>query len=261
MCGLAVPIFVWQVTLGDPAPWESLLADDERQRAQQLRRSEDRADYVTCRGVLRALLGRFLGRAPASLRFVYGAHEKPFLEDGACAFNVSRAGGLALIAIAARGRLGIDVERVRHDVDVDALAEEFLTPSDRTTLVAQPEHGRTRAFFQLWVRHEARVKATGRGLIVPALADVTGEQGPGPSVRDLEAGPGYAAALAADGPEDRRLVLHPPAQDVDFWSPAAALDLDGRFGDERWALLTRTTDPVRSRTARVRHLEGEAHVC
>ncbi len=259
MFEVAEPIFVWPVTLAGQSPWESLLAEDERQRARQLRRAGDRAAYVACRGVLRALLGRALSRDPASLRFVYGAHEKPFLEDGACSFNVSRSNGLALIAIAAGGRLGIDVERVRGDVDVAALAEEFLAPSDRAMLAALPSPRRTRGFFQLWVRHEARVKATGRGLIVPALNEATGEHEPGLWVRNLDVGPGYAAALAADGPDDRQIVLHPIANDADYWPPAT-LGLDGTSRVDGWEHSARTPDPVWPRAVRVQHLEGEPHV-
>src|SRR5215203_2531792 len=93
------PIYVWPVVLGDPAPWASLLSRDEQARASQFRRAEDAAEYVACRGMLRKQLGAFLSRDPAALRFAYGAHEKPVLADRACAFNVSRSNGLALIAI------------------------------------------------------------------------------------------------------------------------------------------------------------------
>ena len=209
MLARAEPIYVWPVALGDPAPWEPLLDRDEHERARRFRRAEDRAAYVACRGVLRALLGDFLSRDPASPRFSYGVHEKPALEDGACAFNVSRSDGLALIAIAASGALGVDVERVRGAVDVAALAAEFLAPGDRATLAALPRHRQRRAFFRLWVRHEARVKATGRGLVVPA-----DEAAPGVWLHDLELGPGYLAALAADGVEERPVVLHPLATEA-----------------------------------------------
>ena len=196
------PIFVWSVVLADPAPWEPLLDAAERQRAQHFRRAADRAAYVACRGVLRTLLGRFLRRDPAGLRFAYGVHEKPCLADDACAFNVSRSRGLALIAIAAGGTLGVDLERVRENVDVAALASEFLTPRDRASLAGLPRRERTRAFFRLWVRHEARVKATGRGLVVPAEHDQDGLW-----VRELPVAESYVAALAADGDSDRPVIL------------------------------------------------------
>jgi len=256
----AEPIFVWPVVLRDAVAWEPLLAEDERQRARQFRRTEDGAAYVACRGVLRVLLGGFLGRDPASLRFIYGAHEKPLLDDGACAFNVSHSNGLALIAIAASGRLGIDVERIRSDVDVDALAEEFLAPSHRAALAALPRSARMAAFFRLWVRHEARVKATGRGLVVPAQDDATGEDGHGSWVRDLEIGPGCAAALAADGPEDRPVFIQPPARDVNIWLPET-LETGGSAGQDGRAHLARMTEGGRRcRPPGLQHRTGELHV-
>jgi 4'-phosphopantetheinyl transferase len=201
------PIFVWPVRLNNPALLEPLLDISERRRAHQFRRIEDRDAFVACRGALRLLLARFLAREPAALRFSYGEHEKPSLEDGACAFNVTRTAGLALIAISASGRLGIDLERIREDVDLDALATAFLRPVDGRVLARLPRKRRTRAFFRLWVRHEARVKATGRGLVVPADTS-PGTDVAGLWLRDLPVASGYVAALAADGAAARPVVIH-----------------------------------------------------
>src|SRR5215207_291198 len=148
---LAEPIHVWPVVLGNAAACAGLLSPDERARASQFRRARDAAEYVACRGLLRALLGAFLSREPAALSFEYGFHEKPVLSGAACAFNVSRSNGLALIVIAVSGSLGVDVEHVRDNVDVDALAAEYLTHGDRLALAGLPAHERRRGFFRLWV--------------------------------------------------------------------------------------------------------------
>ncbi len=202
MRSLGTPIHMWPTVLGDPVRWESLLSADEHERARQFRRPSDRAAYIACRGVLRARLGAFLGRDPAALRFTYGAHEKPVLEDSTCSFNVSRSNGLALIAISGNGLLGIDVEWVRTHVDVDALAAEFFAANERATFASLSPRERTRGFFRLWVRHEARVKATGRGLVLPADR----ENSIAAWVQDLEIGPDYVAALATD--TEHEIVLH-----------------------------------------------------
>jgi 4'-phosphopantetheinyl transferase len=207
---LAEPIYVWPVVLGGAGAWEGLLSPDERARASRFRRARDAAEYIACRGVLRAQLGTFLSREPAALRFEYGVHEKPVLADATCAFNVSRSNGLALIAIAVSGSLGVDVEHIRDNVDVDALAAEYLAPGDRLALAGLPAGERCREFFRLWVRHEARAKASGRGLVVPAREDHSG----GLTSRDLELGPDYAAALAWDGAEERVVVVHPSSAEV-----------------------------------------------
>jgi 4'-phosphopantetheinyl transferase len=200
----APPIHVWPVLLGDPAAWAAVLSVDEHACARRFRREADAAAYVACRGVLRTLLAAYLGRDPGALRFTYGAHEKPRLHDNACVFNVSRSNGLAVIAIASAGSLGVDVEWIRDDVDVDALAAEFLSPLDEAQLAVTSTGERTRSLFRMWVRHEARVKATGRGLVVPATDTTTKVW-----IKDLELGSAYAAALAAADAESRRLILYP----------------------------------------------------
>jgi 4'-phosphopantetheinyl transferase len=153
--------------------------------------------------VLRALLGEFLGRDPSAIRFDYGAHEKPLLEDRACAFNVSRSSGLALIGITATGALGIDLEQFRDDVDVDAVAKQFFASADRAALEMVSPGKRSREFFHLWVRHEAAVKATGAGVVVPAqdLASMW--------VADVDIGRNYAAAVAAAGEGPYTVMMHP----------------------------------------------------
>lgn len=205
----APPIHGWPVLLGDPAVWAALLSPDEHARASRFRKAADAAAYVACRGLLRMLLGAFLGRDPGALRFTYGPHEKPRLRDNACAFNVSRSSGLAVIAICSAGSLGVDVEGIREDVDVDALAKEFLSPREQAQLAAAGSSERTRSFFRLWVRHEARVKASGRGLVVPAT-DATRDMW----INDLQLGHRFAAALAAPGEESRQLIVHAMTREI-----------------------------------------------
>jgi hypothetical protein len=49
-------------------------------------------------------------------------------DERATATQFRRSNGLALIVIASAGSLGVDVEYVRGDLDVDALAAEYLAP-------------------------------------------------------------------------------------------------------------------------------------
>lgn len=120
------------------------------------------------------------------------------LEGHRCAFSVAHSGDLALIAIAPGGRVGVDLERIRAGVDTEAVAGEFLPAAERRTLARAAPARRARAFFRIWSRHEALVKATGRGLVFPADARPAGAGGLW--VRSLEVDPGYAAAVAGDGP-------------------------------------------------------------
>jgi len=85
-------------------------------------------------------------------------------------FNVSHSAGLALIAVSAEHRLGIDIEKTRADVDITTLAERFFSTRERAGLRALPDHLRVSGFFACWTRKESFLKATGEGLSFP-LAD------------------------------------------------------------------------------------------
>ena len=61
---------VWSGSLDQPAGVRdrlgSLLSADERERAARFRFDRDRERYVVGRGLLRSLLGRYVGVAPAT---------------------------------------------------------------------------------------------------------------------------------------------------------------------------------------------------
>jgi 4'-phosphopantetheinyl transferase len=130
---------------------------------------------------------------------------RPWLEG--VSFSVSHSGELGLIAIAEPGRrIGVDVEQLRPDRDVRALAERFFHPEEAAGI------GDDRAaFYRCWTRKEAVVKALGLGLAHPLDSFVVDFEVPGPrpvrgvpgmSVKGLAVPEGYAAALAwSDGQE------------------------------------------------------------
>jgi 4'-phosphopantetheinyl transferase len=163
-------IHVWRASLDQPQGLKNYLATlapDERQRAARLHHPKDREHLIVARGLLRALLGRYLGINPASLVFRYSAHGKPALaglltED--VRFNLSHSHGLALLAFA-RGRdLGIDLEYARREVATQQVAERFFSPAETVSLRALPADQQAEAFFNCWTRKEAYVKARGDGL-------------------------------------------------------------------------------------------------
>src|SRR5712664_4418994 len=77
-------VHVWRILLEQPpAIAESLgrlLSTDEQTRAARFHFEKDRRHFIVARGGLRELLGRYLGIAPAALRFAYTDHGKPHLE-------------------------------------------------------------------------------------------------------------------------------------------------------------------------------------
>jgi 4'-phosphopantetheinyl transferase len=169
-------VHVWLVGLDVDAASESRLGasldTDERARAARFHFARDTRRFVVARAALRAILGAYLGEAPASLRFTYGERGKPALGGSAAAlaFNLSHSADLAAIAVGWERQLGIDVECRRPLPDLDALAARSFAPAEVTALRALPAGERQAAFYRCWTRKEAFIKATGLGLAQPLHA-------------------------------------------------------------------------------------------
>ncbi|MDP6761920.1 MAG: 4'-phosphopantetheinyl transferase superfamily protein [Planctomycetota bacterium] len=165
---------VWRVDLR-PRPSElemmrSLLTAEELERAARFVFDVHRVRWTMGRGALRTILGRTLGRPPASLAFQAGPHGKPFLaEDEATGpwFNLSHSGDHALLAIAAAGEVGVDIELHDPRRATDELMEHYFAAGERQAIGAMDTSSRMRAFFDCWTRKEAFIKAVGDGLSFP----------------------------------------------------------------------------------------------
>jgi 4'-phosphopantetheinyl transferase len=145
---------------------------------------------------LRRVLALYLGEEPEGIRLERGEHGKPRLaaDPGRLAFNLSHSGDLALVAVAADREVGVDVERVKPERDLVALAERALAPEAAAVVREAAEPERARLFYELWTRHEARLKCLGIGLAArPAWPP------PPVAVENLPIDPGFAAALAVSG--------------------------------------------------------------
>jgi 4'-phosphopantetheinyl transferase len=184
----------------------------ERARAERFVFEQHRRRFTAARGLLRETLAEELGLDPGGLRFEYAARGKPSLAAGQGAglrFNLSHSEDRLLIAIGRELELGVDIERVRDDIEHDAIARRFFSEAERAALLAQPVASRAAAFFVIWTRKEAYIKLLGGGLSIPlATFEVSLGSSPrllrgaleGAELRPVEAPPGFAAALAVAPP-------------------------------------------------------------
>ena len=216
-------VHVWQAGLDrPPAQVHTLLhtlSTDERARAERFHFRRDREHFIVARGLLRAILGRYLNREPGRLQFRYSPYGKPALAQdsggtGLC-FNVSHSHGLALYAVTRGREVGVDVEHIRPTPHLEQIAERFFSHREVSALLSLPQDLRAVAFFLCWTRKEAYIKAKGEGLSLPldrfdvslipgepaALLGTRGDPREAYrwSLRELTPAPGYAAALAVEG--------------------------------------------------------------
>jgi 4'-phosphopantetheinyl transferase len=165
-------IHLWCAALGDfqrELPrLESTLSLDERVRASRFRSFDDRDAFVICRGILRELLGQYLGRDAATITFSYGQFGKPDLtglpDHSRLYFNASRSGALAVYAVTSACPVGVDVERLRPVLDFQYLASRFFTRFEAEWLKTLSPDRQMEGFFECWTCKEAFVKATGEGI-------------------------------------------------------------------------------------------------
>ncbi len=216
-------VHVWRIELNQPptvlAALRSTLAPDELARADKFYFQRDRDHFVVARGALRAILARYLGVGPRGPQFSYGPQGKPALLPewgaGALRFNLSHSHELALCAVTSDREVGIDVEQIVADRAEPGIAEHFFSQREVAALRALPPEQWNQAFFNCWTRKEAYIKARGEGLSLPlALFDVSLAPGEPAALlaalgdprevtrwrlRELEPGPGYAAAIMVEG--------------------------------------------------------------
>lgn len=221
-------VHVWIARLsdlaGDSARHEASLSTDELARADRFHFPADRRRFVLARGVLRALLGRYLHVEPHALRFTYGPQGKPALVPRPgwpdMHFNLSHARDMAVYAIGNGRAVGIDIEATSPTLDVLGVARQTFAPAELQALSMAPSDQQADLFFTFWVRKEALIKAHGGGIsldlnridvsTLEQLAVVDGRPALGPTVVpghgryflwDLAPQPGYAASCAVAGPE------------------------------------------------------------
>jgi phosphopantetheinyl transferase len=180
------------------------LDEIERERLAAYTHREDEQRFLLGCTMVRRLLAARFSLPAASIRLDRtcprcGQPHGKVRADGV-ELSVTHAGELVGVAIGDHP-VGIDVEKVDPQLDVDGLAKVALTPEEIDELNGVDGRERARAFLTYWTRREAAVKATGEGLPAKPRKIQAGIQ-----LRGLDVEPGYVAALAvvsAEPPEVR----------------------------------------------------------
>jgi 4'-phosphopantetheinyl transferase len=216
-------VHLWHTSLEQPAglvhDLARLLSSNEQTRAARFHFERDRRRFIVSHGVLRIIVGRYLGTGPAQLRFRYESHGKPYLStefnQRGFRFNQAHSNELTVYAFTLGHELGIDVECIRSLPDAEQIAAQFFSAQENIALHALPADQRLEAFFNCWTRKEAYIKAIGDGLSHPLdqfqvslssdeparLLDVRGssEEAARWTMASWAPAPGYVAALVVEG--------------------------------------------------------------
>ncbi|WP_438445409.1 4'-phosphopantetheinyl transferase family protein [Gorillibacterium sp. sgz5001074] len=193
---------VWWARLGNLRPWHWILLNGvEKARAEAYRFQEDRTRFILGCAVSRLVLSAQLGISPELVPLDRTCsrcgrpHGRPQLPDGTGPrLSVTHSGDRVGVAFSATADVGLDVEWCRASLDVRPMAAGIVSEEEAAELEGLSPEGCRHIFYRIWTRKEALLKATGQGLSVPMdqvdLAEWAG------GLYDLDAGPGYQAALA-----------------------------------------------------------------
>ena len=217
---------VWRVLLKQDQSTilqlSTLLAPDERRRADRYYRAVDRERFIVARGVLRKIISNYLPVTPGDLMFSYNQYGKPQISaeqnDRNLNFNISHSHEMALYALTIGREVGIDIEYIREDFATLEIAEHFFAKAEVNALAALPAEQRVKAFFNCWSRKESYIKALGLGISfpldrfsvsitsgAPELLRVEDDDSEPERWRmyELSPGDGYAAAMIIEKPAVR----------------------------------------------------------
>lgn len=154
--------------------------------------------------------------------------DEPSAKNAALRFSWSHSGEMALVALARRIELGVDVERVRERKRALELARRFFDPSEARALAACPADKYENTFLRLWCAKESVLKALGRGIAFglervvfaletedwrPARFAAEAAEASAWQMQALRPALGYIGALAWRGPPRKVQAWRPLASD------------------------------------------------
>ncbi|MEJ2412984.1 MAG: 4'-phosphopantetheinyl transferase superfamily protein [Anaerolineales bacterium] len=188
-----------------------LLSEAELERLGRYKIPAKKTEFTLSRGLLRLVLGSYLGHDPASLDICINQQGKPYLPNQELRFNVSHSGKLLLCACSLHQSIGIDIQQIYAISSLETIAKRFFSFAEREYLAANQSP--RDVFFEIWTAKEAYLKAVGAGFQgsptdVSLLPDhnqtgrfrvstpSVGKQNW--SIYKLEVGKGFKAALAAE---------------------------------------------------------------
>jgi 4'-phosphopantetheinyl transferase len=166
---------IWNADLDQPVSTirslGSLLSLEEKKRAERFHFEKHRNRFIVCHGLLRVLLSHYIGIKPDHIQFSYGQNGKPALPEmlNNCdiRFSLSNSRGFCLFAISRCREIGVDIEFIGRSLDCDQIINNFFTEKEKCSFYCLNKKQKEKAFFKIWTKKEALLKALGIGLSLP----------------------------------------------------------------------------------------------
>ncbi len=89
-------------------------------------------------------------------------YNKPYLENSSNCFNISHSGKYVICAFSYNNPIGIDIEELNSNIDINDFEEVLLTNEYDSI---QNSKDPLKLFYTIWTKKEALLKAEGKGLM------------------------------------------------------------------------------------------------
>ncbi|MFZ6769526.1 4'-phosphopantetheinyl transferase family protein [Undibacterium sp. Di26W] len=153
---------------------QDLLSSAEQARCQRYMHQDDRDRYLGGRALVKLAVAINTGVPVQDMSIVLATSGKPAIVFARHApppppsISISHAGELIIVALGNMSDIGVDVELLHHDVNLDELMSVVCSASEIAEINRLNSKSRTQKFYEFWVLKEAYLKATGDGLSADA---------------------------------------------------------------------------------------------
>ena len=195
-----------------------MLPANQRYAAARFGNDDSRRRYIVAHTMTLDTLGCYADPPERRLVLARGPRGKLHIAEPRALrhlrFNLADSGPMAIVAVSEGREVGIDIERIRPDIDIAGPARMCFTEREIAALARVPQADRVAAFFSCWTRKEALLKAQGTGLMRPPDEVEVGlgryepqntgrpdSDTEGWFVAALDLGANYAGAVAVEGSE------------------------------------------------------------
>lgn len=152
-----------------------ILDDKEQQVFHRYLVDFKKAEFLLGRLLLKTQLAERLGISPQEIRFDKNKYGKLFLPDNyykkyqeKVFFNLSHTNKMIVCAFTTLGEVGVDVEYTSKD-HLKVMPNMYVEHEIAHVKAEQSQAEQFRAFYMLWTRKEAYIKARGMGFSLPPL--------------------------------------------------------------------------------------------
>lgn len=134
----------------------------EIKKAKRFYKEIDKNRFIIYRSILKLLLGAYTKSDAKKIYLDYDFNKKPYLASHPWLhFNISHSEDYAAIAVS-RKMIGLDIEYLSKDFKFTDLLPDIFDDHERE--IIQNTDDKQNAFYTLWTRKEAFVKALGKGI-------------------------------------------------------------------------------------------------